>query len=257
MTAVKSRRFLVLAATVGLWLMHAIPALAQPQVPSHLALNPGQPAPSAGYVAANQMLANTIAAQLRQSGQLHLYSVDIRVEGGAVELTGRVADQPQREEVLRIVQGVPGVERVRDALEVVEAAVRPANATTQFVVPEPRPLPKEGGEGTVPAPAPAPEPSSAPPAEPIPIFRAPPGMGQGPPPPMPPYAWPTFAPYNNYSRVGYPTLYPYEAWPYIGPFYPFPKVPLGWRKVQLKWEDGKWWYGRFATAHDYWRVRFW
>jgi hypothetical protein len=102
-----------------------------------------------------------------------------------------------------------------------------------------------------------PDMSGPPPAEPLAIFRAPPGAGQGPPPPLPPYAWPTFAPYNNYARVGYPTMYPYDAWPYIGPFYPFPKVPLGWRKVQLKWEDGKWWYGRFATATDYWRVRFW
>jgi hypothetical protein len=255
MIAVKSRHFLVLAAAVGLWLAHTMPGQAgQLQSPSRLTLNPAQPA--------NQQLANVIAASLRQSGQLHRYNVDIRVEGGAVELTGKVVDQTQREEVLRIVQGVPGVERVRDGMEVAEGAVKPANATTQFVVPEPRALPKEGADQVVPpplqapAPAPAPEPSGATPVEPTPIFRAPPGAGQG-PPPMPPYAWPTFAPYNNYSRVGYPTLYPYEAWPYIGPFYPFPKVPLGWRKVQLKWEDGKWWYGRFATAHDYWRVRFW
>jgi hypothetical protein len=76
-------------------------------------------------------------------------------------------------------------------------------------------------------------------------------------PQMPPYSWPTYAPYNNVSRVAYPQAYPYNAWPYIGPFYPFPKVPPGWRSVQLKWEDGHWYYGRLATPHDYWRVRFW
>ena len=76
------------------------------------------------------------------------------------------------------------------------------------------------------------------PPEPMPIFQAQPGVGMYPnpqyqQPPLPPYAWPTYAPYNNYSRVAYPTLYPYEAWPFIGPFYPFPRVPLGWRSVPL------------------------
>ena len=60
-------------------------------------------------------------------------------------------------------------------------------------------------------------------------------------PRLPPYAWPTYAPYNNFARVGYPQSYPYNAFPYIGPFYPFPKVPLGWRKVSLEWDDG-WWF---------------
>jgi hypothetical protein len=76
------------------------------------------------------------------------------------------------------------------------------------------------------------------------------------PPPMPPYAWPSYAPYNNYSRVGSPTLYPYQAFPFIGPMYPFPKVPLGWRSVTLQWQDGYWWYGRKATGHDWWRIRY-
>lgn len=86
-----------------------------------------------------------------------------------------------------------------------------------------------------------------------------PGMGSAEmnAPPLPPYAWPTYAPYNNVSRVGYPTAYPYNAFPFIGPYYPFPKVPLGWRKVTLEWEDGHWWYGRQQTPNDYWRVRFW
>jgi hypothetical protein len=76
-------------------------------------------------------------------------------------------------------------------------------------------------------------------------------------PHLPPYAWPTYAPYNNYSRVAYPQAYPYNAFPFIGPFYPYPKVPPSWRTVQLRWEDGYWWYGRVSTPHDYWRVRFW
>jgi hypothetical protein len=59
------------------------------------------------------------------------------------------------------------------------------------------------------------------------------------------------------SRVAYPQSYPYNAFPYIGPYYPFPKVPLGWRKVTLEWEDGHWYYGRLSGPHDFWKVKFW
>ena len=76
-------------------------------------------------------------------------------------------------------------------------------------------------------------------------------------PNLPPYAWPTYAPYNNVSRVAYPQAYPYNAFPFIGPYYPFPKVPLGWRKVTLEWDDGHWYLGRNSAPQDYWRVKFW
>jgi len=59
-------------------------------------------------------------------------------------------------------------------------------------------------------------------------------------PAMPCHAWPTYASYPNYSAVTYPRQYSPTAWPYIGPFYPYPQVPLGWRKVTLEWDDG-WW----------------
>jgi hypothetical protein len=59
-------------------------------------------------------------------------------------------------------------------------------------------------------------------------------------PSMPGYAWPSYAAYPNYAAVTYPKQYSPTAWPYIGPFYPYPQVPLGWRKVTLEWDDG-WW----------------
>lgn len=62
---------------------------------------------------------------------------------------------------------------------------------------------------------------------------------------MPNYAWPSYAAYPNYSAVTYPQQYSPSAWPYIGPFYPYPQVPLGWRKVTLEWDDG-WWYLDFS-----------
>jgi hypothetical protein len=60
-------------------------------------------------------------------------------------------------------------------------------------------------------------------------------------PNMPNYAWPSYAAYPNYAALQYPTQYSPTAWPYIGPFYPYPQVPLGWRRVSLEWDDGWWW----------------
>ena len=58
---------------------------------------------------------------------------------------------------------------------------------------------------------------------------------------LPPYAWPSYAANSNYAAVNYPGQYSASSWPYIGPFYPYPQVPLGWRKVTLEWDDGWWW----------------
>ena len=58
---------------------------------------------------------------------------------------------------------------------------------------------------------------------------------------MPNYAWPSYAAYPNYAAVTYPKQYSPTAWPYIGPFYPYPQVPMGWRKVTLEWDSG-WWF---------------
>jgi hypothetical protein len=168
------------------------------------------------------------------------------------ELHGVVADAAQRDEAVRTVHAIPGVERVRDHLTVTQGtAVRTVQAE-RFQAPQP-------GQ---PAPQLVPPPSAGPgggPPEPLPIFSNNPAVPNPhlQPPPLPPYAWPTYAPYNNYSRVAYPTQYPHDAFPFIGPMYPFPRVPLGWRSVTLTWEDGHWWYGRSATGHDWWRIRYW
>jgi hypothetical protein len=196
-------------------------------------------------------MADTIAEQLRQSGQLRRYSIDIAYCDGTAALSGSVADQSQREEVLRIVQGVPGVERVVDHIAVADA-IRPVQAAEppppKLPEPVPQPPQRRGGDGFV----------SGPPGEPVPMFTAPqPAYSDLNPPKMPPYAWPTYAPYNNFSRVAIPEAYPYNAWPFIGPPNPFPKVPLGWRSVKLEWDDGYWWYGRVATKYDWWKLRYW
>ena len=65
---------------------------------------------------------------------------------------------------------------------------------------------------------------------------------------MPGYAWPCYAAHPNYAAVTYPKQYSPTAWPYIGPFYPYPPVPLGWRRVTLEWHDG-WWNLNFDDGH--------
>ncbi len=87
-------------------------------------------------------------------------------------------------------------------------------------------------------------PAGQPGAAPMPRYVTPVGANTVPArydqPHMPNYAWPSYAAYPNYAGVAYPKQYSPTAWPYIGPFYPYPQVPLGWRKVTLEWHDG-WW----------------
>ncbi|MBN2292091.1 MAG: BON domain-containing protein [Pirellulales bacterium] len=69
-------------------------------------------------------------------------------------------------------------------------------------------------------------------------------------PNCPNYAWPSYAAHPNYAAVTYPRQYSAKCWPYIGPFYPYPQVPLGWRKVTLEWDDGWWMLDFKDTCHD-------
>jgi hypothetical protein len=214
-----------------------------------------EPAPinlPAGNV--NQMLADAVAGQLRQSAVLRHYTVDVKARGGSVELQGRVADASQHDEVLRLVQGVPGVAKVIDHLSIAAdgAAVVPVQDPGLPRLPAPakegdkKDAPQAKGQGNGPLP------------EPTPMFGGHvPGQAELNPPRMPPYAWPTYAPYNNYSRVAYPEAYPWQSWPFIGPVYPFPKVPLGWRSVKLEWDDGYWWYGQVGNKWNWWKLRYW
>jgi hypothetical protein len=227
------------ALAVGLWVTQLLPGQEPAQVaaPTTRALSPK---PSA-----NQLIADTIAERLQSSGQLRHYHVDVAVNSGTAQLTGCVADQLQHDEAIRLAQGVPGVERVHDGL-IMTGAIRQAQdvevPSLDAAAPKTPALPPAAPSGAV---------------DPMPIFQAAPSPYDLNPPKMPPYAWPTYAPYNNYSRVAYPTLYPYNSWPFVGPNYPFPKIPPNWRKVSLEWQDGYWWYGPKSNSHDWWRLRYW
>jgi hypothetical protein len=216
---------------------------------------PLEPAPLAINLT-NQQVAERIAAQLRQSGVLQHYDIDISFRDGTAELKGSVTDAGQRDRVVRLVQNVAGVRQVADRLSVAGAIVPVQAAALPEALPPVSALNAPPAAPPAAAPAPAAGANAVPP-EATPIFQAP---GAAPntvnPPRMPPYAWPTYAPYNNYSRVATPLAYPYNSFPFIGPIYPFPKVPLGWRSVRLEWDDGYWWFSKTATRWDWWKLRY-
>lgn len=230
------RALSAMTAGLGLWLGGQ--ANAQTKLPE----------PVAKVHVTNQQLADKIASALERSGNLHGYTIDISCKDGVVELSGKISDELQREAVISTVLSQQGVKSVVDSLNAAFQAVRPAQAINNEPIAAP-----PGGPATLPPPA-----AGAPIVDPIPLGQP----GAASPydlaaPKMPTYAWSSYAPYNNFSRVAYPQNYPYNAFPFVGPFYPYPKIPLGWRSVTLEWQDGHWWMGRNATKYDYWRVRYW
>jgi hypothetical protein len=246
-----------------------------PQAPAPAAPAPvAPPAAAPSALPGNTDVATAVADALRQAGKsglLRHYNIDVMVKDGTAELSGTVAGAQQREEALKVVKGVAGVGRVVDKLTLLEPSpitqVQATGPIAPTLQPPPAPPPAPGapppGLGQAPPP---PIPLGGPAGaaqggvipEPVPTFAAPmPSPYDLNPPLMPPYSWPTYAPYNNLSRVAYPLVYPYQSWPFIGPCYPFPKIPPSWRSVKLEWEDGHWWMSRVCTGNSYWRLRFW
>src|SRR5262249_9946564 len=144
----------------------------------------------------------------------------------------------------RIVQGVPGVERVIDHLTPTSTGITRVQAGAP------------AGEAPAPMPAPAPPipEGGAAPAEPYPI-GAPPGAPAAPGPPNTP---PSAPPPDRPARSGGSRpASPYTPWPFIAPCTRSPRVPLGWRKVKLEWQDGYWWFSKVGCPYDWWRIRYW
>jgi len=278
-------------------------------------------------LANNQEVAERIAGNLRDSGQLQGYKIGVKYQNGTAWLRGRVASENQVAKALKIAWKTEGVERVVNGLEAgqptastsdksrlrtpgaalspehvsrttpqnkqrwagkisetaqrlqqvvdeeatpaeanevshlassyVPGPVRPTSSTTmaQPAV-MPQGMPQQGYRQPVmmrsnrPVPVayigggqPAMMPEMVE-GSPMPAYSGPVASGAAPvrydQPCMPGYAWPSYAAHPNYAAVTYPKQYSPTAWPYIGPFYPYPQVPLGWRKVTLEWDDG-WW----------------
>ncbi len=193
----------------------------------------------------DEQIAQVVIARLRQrqqSGELRNFTLDVKVDNGSVWLEGQVASREQQFLVLDVARRVPGVTQVVNAVSVAQTpAVMPISG--QQLQPEPARL----------APQPVRSPVAFAPAtigagqQPVPMHGAH-GVARAryDHPTMPAYAWPSYAAYPNYGAVTYPRQYSPAAWPYIGPFYPYPQVPLGWRKVTLEWDDG-WWFLDFKS----------
>lgn len=218
------------------------------------------PASTAMPVDADTQVTDSVIAKLQQAksaGSLRGFELDVSTVNGDVWLKGSVANASQKAHMLDLARRVDGVARVIDDVTVKDASVRTASNTQDAPALMPVPVPQgssmpmmEGSGGPRPF---APSglasaqmtggyPTST--GAPVPMNGAGLEYGVGAPrydqPNMPPYAWPSYAAYPNYAAVTYPKQYSPSAWPYIGPFYPYPQVPLGWRKVTLEWDDGLW-----------------
>lgn len=283
-----------------------------------------------GAEAANQEVAERIAVNLREGGQLHDYQIGVKYQDGTAWVRGHVADREQLRRVLHVVSRTKGVRRVVNKLSiqptscpVEQSYLAPPDSSVQLATPDrllaPESIPAAGyepsrrhssggisqpaqrlqqlvdskelrslgdrvsraqplatsyvsaparqvaassdvydagrmiprqtmGRSNRPVPVAYVDESSAMAGQmadgAVPAYGAPMGSGVAPArydqPHMPNSAWPSYAAYPNYAAVTYPKQYSPTAWPYIGPFYPYPQVPLGWRKVTLEWDDG-WW----------------
>ncbi len=217
----------------------------------------------------NQEIAEQIGAAL-SAAQLDGYDIQIRFQNGTAMLDGRVGTQAERNAASRVVSAVPGVRSVQNRLMPSEQP--PAQAGYQggpngYGPPrgdvrgagymQPGMQAGYGGPGGPGGPGQAypagyqqgPPMGGAAPMGPGGMPPYPPaygnqGMGASQAvynsPSMPDHAWPTYAQYPNSAAVSYPQQYSASAWPYIGPFYPYPQVPLGWRDATLRWDDGQW-----------------
>ena len=185
-------------------------------------------------------------SEAKQQGSLKNFSLDLEVKDGVVFYSGHVGSSTQKNLVLTLAQKAQGlgVVEIRDGIKIKQVSkVRKASAT--------RPVPQDLDYLSNSPRAVVPTSTTAPAAMPLAQGQAlqapsymPASAANGArydSPGLPNYAWPSYAPHPNYGAVTYPKTYSPTAWPYIGPFYPYPQVPLGWRKVTLEWDDG-WWY---------------
>lgn len=177
----------------------------------------------------NQRVAEGIANALSSAG-LQGYDVDIQFQNGIATLLGNVGTPQQRAMAEQLTSRVPGVRSVANQLRLQQQVQPTAYQTSMPMAAAPvlsgSPPPMTPGAPMAGGPTPMP------------------GMGGGGAiygsANLPDYAWPSYAQYPNSAAISYPTQYSASAWPYIGPYYPYPQVPLGWRQAQLEWDDGHW-----------------
>lgn len=206
----------------------------------------------------NQEVAQNVADALTAAG-LSGYDIEVRYINGAVSLIGSVEDQAQVAMAYRAASSVPGVNQVVNKLSSARggAPIQPAGypgMAPQFpqqmppqMAMAPQGYPIQQAQGMMVPGQMAPAPMGAPPMQHV----QPAGHLLHNQPNVPDYAWPSYAPYDNSAAITYPGAYDASAWPYIGPYYPYPQVPLGWRESKLVWKDGNW-NLQFESRTDRW-----
>jgi hypothetical protein len=222
------------------------------------------PAVVNGADSQDTQVAEQIATILRDSGKMRNYSVGVKYKNGTVWLNGRVTSQQQMQAALQVVSDIEGVEQIVNGMTVGKSGLKQplgmAPATSRSAARTVSATPADLGEVQA---GQAPDGEAAPAgyhhlqraarhAPPAPMYAG--GAGPVPSPAldqpnMPAYAWPSYAAYPNYAALTYPKQYSPTAWPFIGPFYPYPQVPLGWRKVALEWDDGWWFLDFYDRSH--------
>jgi hypothetical protein len=235
-----------------------------------------------GAVAAmsDETMAQLIANDLKESGRLRDYRVGVKYKDGVAWLTGTVTSRQQKQVAELIAGNSQGVVHVVSKLGVESPqGMRPeqnfqtatASASSGRSNRQNSAARRTPAQNNMPVPysrmgqgvqaASYGQPSYGQPAAyspngpgstmgPSPAGHVPGAMGQSVShdnPQLPGYAWPSYAASPNYAALTYPKQYSASAWPYIGPFYPYPQVPLGWRKVTLEWDDG-WWFLDFKDG---------
>ncbi|NOX55678.1 MAG: BON domain-containing protein [Planctomycetes bacterium] len=209
---------------------------------------------------APQVVARKIASALRQI-DLRGCNITVRYQNGTAILLGSVESPLQAQQAAEIASRVPGVRVVENRLNLPGGPMVASrrgfvptemkeSARPMAAIPVPLPIAPVGLQSASAAPSgPALPSAQMVAAAPQPAPAAPPAYGHPGSgashvvynmPRLPEYAWPAYAAYPNYAQLTYPKQYSASAWPYIGPFYPYPQIPLGWRQVQLEWDDGYW-----------------
>jgi len=194
----------------------------------------------------NQEVAQNIANSIEQVG-VEGYNIVIRYENGVAKLEGDVPSANQVQAAGFAASKVPGVGKVQNDLKVSSPIAQTAfNGTAQMHPAQMAPAPMGQVYPASMMMAPGMNPGMGGPT-PSPIA----GAGNYSNPQLPQHAWPAYAQYPNSAAVQYPKQHSASAFPYIGPFYPYPQVPLGWREVSLQWDDG-YWQLDFEEKHDAW-----
>ena len=193
----------------------------------------------------NQQVAEGIAQQLATVGLVG-YDVTARYEKGVATLEGEVANMDQVKAAEYATSLLPSVRSVVNKLKVGQPIAQTAYAgqggQIQPVAASYPAYPAQLGHSGVPGQLAAqghPGAQFQPgPGGPVPSAVG--AAGNYSNPQLPAYAWPSQAAYPNSAAIQYPKQYSASAWPYIGPFHPYPQVPLGWREVSMEWDDGLW-----------------